>query len=164
MHATALTHDACPGLISRGGFLKVLGAAALWPWVNPPRLSAAVDDVFSTHVGPAATGFDLQNGGAALFRRQVHTSFFVRSETGERVALRLESVVERPVTAHIEQFSLTFHAPDGATDLHGTRACEHPVLGHLDVFVVPIGAATARPRLYEACFSRFVSVPPSVGR
>lgn len=151
-----LTHDVRQGRISRGGFLKVLGAAALWPLVDPPRLSAALDDVFSTEIGPAATQFHLQDGGAALFRRHVDTTFLVRSETGERVALRLYSVVERPFSPRIEQFSLIFHAPDETADLHGTRACEHAILGRLDMFIVPIGAATARPRAYEACFSRFV--------
>ena len=163
--ANAVTHRACSGL-SRGGFLQVLGAAMLWPWLGGTRLSAAVDDWFSTPTAPAATRFQVQDGGAALFRRQVDTTFLVRSDTGAPVALRLASVVERPVCEHIEQFSLIFDAPDGTTDLHGTRECEHRILGLFDLFIVPIGATTASPSAYEACFSRFVStgeVPDAAG-
>ena len=129
----------------------------LWPWLGGTRLSAADDDWFSTPTAPAATRVQVQDSGAALFRRQVDTTFLARSDTGASVALRLASVVERPVCGHIEQFSLIFDAPGGTTDLHGTRECEHRKLGLFDLFIVPIGATTASPSAYEACFSRFVT-------
>jgi Domain of unknown function (DUF6916) len=155
--ANAITLRARSGL-SRGGFLKILGAAMLWPWLGRTRLSAAaVDDLLSTPIAPAATRFQVQDGGAAVFRRQVDTTFLVRSDTGARVALRLAAVVDHPVCAHIEQFSLIFDAPGGTIDLHGTRECEHRILGIFDLFIVPIGATTSSPSAYEACFSRFVS-------
>jgi hypothetical protein len=70
--------------------------------------------------------------------------------------LILVSVVERPSAGSIEQFSLFFDAPVGVPDLHGIRALEHRTLGRRDMFIVPVGARSGPPRLYEACFSRFI--------
>jgi len=126
------------------------------PWLDRAELSV-VNEVFSDIVESGSTRFHELEGGAESFRREVHTNFLVHTDDGARVPLRLISVADRTVSANVEQFSLIFQAPDGTADLHGTRACEHQTLGRFDLFIVPIGASANRPRVYEACFSRFVS-------
>jgi hypothetical protein len=143
-------------VLHRFTFLKVLGATVLWPLLDRNRLLATVDDLFPGEPAAAAR-FDLLGATAASFRDHLDTTFFVRAEHGARAEVRLASVAEGPRTANVEQFSLTFHAPDGAGDLQGICAFDHRTLGRFDAFVVAIGAAAARPVVYEACFSRTVN-------
>ena len=49
-----MTDKSHSGNISRGGFLKVLGAAMLWPWMDRLALFAAADGLFSTSPAPAS--------------------------------------------------------------------------------------------------------------
>jgi len=151
----AVVHGTRASLVSRGLFLKVLGGAVLWPWLDADPLLAAVNDVVSQT--PAGTPLELQQGSAGWFRRQLNTTFLARTDTGARVELRLVSIADGPASPAIEQFSLIFHAQHETTELHGTCACDHRTLGQLDLFLVPIGITNRRPRVYEACFSRFLS-------
>lgn len=155
-----VTQASRASLVSRGRFLKVFGSSLLWPWLELDGLAAAVTDVVSRKPAQSRTRVDVVEGSAEWFRRQLSTTFLVRTDTGGVVALRLVSVVAGPVSSQIEQFSLIFHARDEATAPDGMFACEHPTLGHLDLFIVPIGATNSRPRVYEACFSRFLSSGP----
>ena len=138
-------------------FLKVLGATALWPWLDGARLFAAVDDLPPTETATAASAFDLQDATAALFREHLDTAFLVRSESGAHMTLHLAAVVELPRMANVQQFSLRFHAPAAMNELAGTCSFEHPILGHFDMFIVAVGAPTADRVVYEACLSRMVS-------
>ena len=144
-------------MLDRITFLKVLGVSAIWPWLDRARLLAIVEHPSPAESSIASPRFDLLFATAEAFRPHVDTTFLVQSETGARVALRLASVVERSHCARAEQFSMNFHAPDDTACLEGICAFDHQVLGRFDLFIVPVGAATVRPMVYEACFSRMVS-------
>ena len=99
----------------------------------------------------------LEEADAELFRQHLRSPFAVRTAEGTRTRMTLAKVVERPVVKNVEQFSLTFHAPPATTIPQGTHAFHHPELGRFDLFIVPIGAPTGRPTVYQACFSRLRS-------
>jgi hypothetical protein len=141
-------------VLHRFAFLKVLGATVLWPLLDRAQVFAAINYLVPAETATAAPQLDLLFATAEAFRGHLDTTFLVRAENGARAAVRLASVAEGPRTANVEQFSLTFHAPDGAGALQGICAFDHRTLGRFDAFVVAIGAATARPIVYEACFSR----------
>ncbi len=144
-------------MLDRITFLKVLGVSAVWPWLDSARLLAIPEHPSPAERAIASPQFDLLFATAEAFRPHIDTTFLVQSETGARAALRLASVVGRSHCARAEQFSMNFHAPDGTACLEGICAFEHQVLGRFDLFIAPVGAATVRPVVYEACFSRMIS-------
>lgn len=137
--------------------MKVLGAAALSPWLDGARLLATLDYVSPAETSAASPQFDLLFAAAEAFRPHLGTAFLVRSESGAQVTLRLAAVRELPRMAYVEQFSLRFHAPAAMNELAGTRSFAHPVLGHFGMFIVAVGAPTGDRVVYEACLSRRVS-------
>lgn len=143
--------------VSRGGFLKICGAALLGPCVEAsPLLAAAAGPAIASAIGRPRVRFHLQNASAALFRPHLNTTFSLHSADGTRHRVVLATVAEGPIDKHIEQFSLIFRAPTGAVLPDGTYAFQHPALGTFELFIVPIGAADVRRASYEACFSRHV--------
>jgi hypothetical protein len=72
--------------------------------------------------------------------------------------MELARVTDRPVTHGIEQFSLIFHASPRSRVADGTHVVQHPALGTFDLFMVPIGGSSGARGLFEACFSRRVTM------
>ena len=90
---------------------------------------------------------------AATFRAHVNTAFVVSPGSGA-VTLRLADVVERPISAGLEQFSLFFHGPTDRLLPQGTYEIEHASLGLIALFLVPVVGSNHERIVYEACFSR----------
>jgi len=144
--------------VSRGTFLKVLGAAMVGVRVDARAVLASAAGTTILSEPPRADGrFRLLDADAGRFQPHLDTSFDVRTAEGTRARLVLAKVVECPLTRNVAQFSLIFHAPAGTTVPQGTHAVHHQVLGDFDLFIVPIGAADVRRTVYQACFSRHLS-------
>ena len=88
------------------------------------------------------------------FLSTVDSVFQMQDET-QGVSLTLIRVQEGRSTDRIEQFSLIFRGPKQPVLKQGTRHLVHPILGELDIFLVPVGA-TSDGADYEAAFTRFL--------
>jgi hypothetical protein len=140
--------------VSRGDFLRVWGVLLLGRTVGAEWTALA--DAFAGAPRPSFCVFRIEHASAADFRPHLHTTFTVHSTAGTRLPLTLVQVTQQPTAEGIEQFSLEFHATPGAPALHGTHAIHHGTLGGFDLFIAPVGAASAQRTVYEACFSRHV--------
>ncbi|MCB1560037.1 MAG: hypothetical protein KDI75_02885 [Xanthomonadales bacterium] len=73
---------------------------------------------------------------------------------GSRLSLRLHGV--SPLGAHgprpVPPFSAILIAPDGTQLAQGVYALEHPTLGQLELFLVPIAPKDGQPA-YEIVFN-----------
>jgi hypothetical protein len=93
------------------------------------------------------------------FAEQLNTAFSLR--TGPRTSrLRLVEANRLPATAadsedaRNERFCLLFRGPAHEPFAQNTYAIEHPRLGRLDIFIVPIGSTEGTPHCYyEAVFN-----------
>jgi hypothetical protein len=101
---------------------------------------------------PAWPGFE-------QFRRQVNTAFVLRtgSQTVELVLAEAAAVPAGTPGAEVpglENFSLLFHGPAQSPLTQDTYAFEHPNLGRLSIFIVPVGRPRTTQGHYEAIFNR----------
>lgn len=87
---------------------------------------------------------------AECYQAQLGTAFLV---VGTMLHLTLE-VVDTFETLATEGFSLRFTGPVQPTFAQGMRALEHPTLGSLELFLVPVLDPRAEVRVYEAIFNR----------
>jgi hypothetical protein len=147
--------------VSRAGFLKIFGAAALARCVPTSALisflkGSGVPESAAPDAPSSGGRFLLQDASAHHFSPHVNTVFTVRSRAEGPVPLVLARVSEGPRTPGIEQFSLIFRGRSDAAVGEGTQMLHHPVLGDLDLFIAPVGRSSARAAMYEACFSRHV--------
>lgn len=89
------------------------------------------------------------------FAPHLHQTFTVRLEGIEPIELELDLVTERGRGFHPEKrqpFSLQFLGPVSSQYLlQHTYRLEHPEMGVLDLFLVPLGQEAGRMR-YEAIF------------
>jgi hypothetical protein len=77
--------------------------------------------------------------------------------TAESLELELTGLEDLRGTPGNEQFSLTFLGPAEMPVQQGVYHLEHPTLGPLDLFLVPIGRE-AGGLVLEAVFNRFIDV------
>ena len=84
-----------------------------------------------------------------LFDPHVKTNFHFAGEGGP-VALELESVAGSPAAPR--PFSLVFRGPRESFLPQRIYRVEHPALGSLEIFIVPIGLDASGYR-YEAVFN-----------
>lgn len=88
----------------------------------------------------------------AIYRPHIGTDFTI--DAGDwRMALTLADVVDDGSVNGMRQFSLLFHGPGNRVLSDGIYAMQHPALGSLDLFIVPIVGTTAALAIYQACFS-----------
>lgn len=87
----------------------------------------------------------------AAFSENLDSEFVLEDETLSQ-NLRLIKVSERKVSPPYEQFSIMFRGgPDMALE-QGTVHLEHPTMGPLDIFLVPV-KRDERGMYYEAIFN-----------
>ena len=90
------------------------------------------------------------------FRRHVGTKFGVRAETPRPLELELDEVrgyragANEP--ARMERYSLFFYGPGDLMLPQGTFTLEHPSMGELLLFIVPVGRDDRGFR-YEVVFN-----------
>jgi len=147
--------------VSRATFLKICGAAALGQGVHassliPAFAGSGIRVSAGAAAMPSAGGFLLEEATVHHFSPHVDSVFTIRSLANGPMRLVLARVAEGPRTPGIEQFSLTFHGRPDAAVGHRTQTLHHPVLGAFDLFMAPVRRSSARPGVYEACFSRHV--------
>jgi len=88
----------------------------------------------------------------AIYRPHIGTDFTI--DAGDsRIALRLAGVVDDGTVTGMRQFSLLFHGPGDRVLADGIYSMQHPALGALDIFIVPVAGTTAARAIYQACFS-----------
>jgi hypothetical protein len=92
---------------------------------------------------------------AASFEPHAGSEFALR-DGDAHVTLRLAEVTRFPVQSgapRAEPFSLVFHCEPGVNLPQQIYTLEHPALGRLDLFIVPIGPAASGEMRYEAVFN-----------
>lgn len=96
---------------------------------------------------------------ADSFSRNVNTKFAVKVESGEPVEIELVEVAVRPSNSNeqgqMERFSAFFRGPESAFLPQQTYEFEHPDMGEMAIFLVPLGLDNKGYR-YEAIFNRFL--------
>lgn len=96
------------------------------------------------------------------FRQHVGTRFGVRLDTPRPVELELTEVADynpqASEAANMERFSLFFQGPGDIMLNQGTFTLEHPSMGELMLFMVPIGRDPEGFR-YEVVFNYFKEKP-----
>ena len=129
-------------LVTRAVFLRIFGMAVAGARIDPIAFASR-------------PGFEA--AGPSQFQPLVGETFTVFPGDGSPVArVRLANVEERPPSTQVTQFSLIFQATARESLADGIHEFRHPALGSFSIFISSIGAATAEPRVYQACFSRFM--------
>ena len=95
---------------------------------------------------------------AEEFRQHLGSKFGVRLDTPRPVELELIGVKDYNPQANesagMERFSLFFQGPDDIMLNQGTFTLDHPAMGELMLFIVPIGREPQGFR-YEVVFNFF---------
>lgn len=133
--------------VSRARFLTACGAALVGG-----TLEVRGQGLSGLWFASAASG-----PTAAEFRKQLETTFQVRTPDGALQDLRLVEVVGRTVDRRIEQFSLIFLSAPGTPLADGTYEVRHSVMEMSPIFISSVGRASSEYVTYEACFSRLLS-------
>jgi hypothetical protein len=105
---------------------------------------------------------DLRDLSPDRFELWIASTFKAEAD-GRTISLELVAVVKPPVDEfhlaarqrggiRLQPFNLHFKGPRSERFGQGMRRLEHPALGALDIFLVPIGA-DATGLLYEAVFN-----------
>lgn len=94
--------------------------------------------------------------GRSDFYRQLNTRFNVLAgpRIVQLVLVRAAALPGLPPTAGEDSFSLLFHGPVESPLLQETYLFDHPNLGQLPMFIVPVGPPPATHACYEAVFNR----------
>ncbi len=95
-----------------------------------------------------------ENTTREFFAQHISTNFSLASADGESVELELvEATDKTPADIEGEQFSLVFRGPPQPALTQRIYTLEHPDMGKLELFLVPVGLDESG-RLYEAFFNR----------
>jgi hypothetical protein len=89
----------------------------------------------------------------SMFAENVNSTFNLRQEVGEPLALELVDIREGAPHPKFEQFSLYFRGPRAILLPQRTYELEHAELGAFLLFLVPI-RQDEKGNYYEAAFSR----------
>jgi len=93
------------------------------------------------------------------FAEQMGSTFTVRFGPETQVEMKLIEVTEPKHSGQREAFSLLFQAPPGTPVWQNLFPVEHPKLGAMDLFLVPVGG-DERGIDFEAVFNRIVQPRP----
>jgi hypothetical protein len=84
------------------------------------------------------------------------TEFIVDALPGDAIRLRLRSITRFAIQPHAprpEPFSLEFLGPGTPVPPQSIYSLEHPDMGRLDLFVVPLGPERGGDMVYEIAFN-----------
>ena len=93
------------------------------------------------------------------FAEQMGSQFTVRLDPETAVEMKLIEVTETKHSGRREAFSLLFLAPPGTPAWQNLFPVEHPKLGAMDLFLVPVGG-DERGIEFEAVFNLVVQPKP----
>lgn len=95
---------------------------------------------------------DLADAALETFAPLLHQAFTLRFDAAAVEARLVEARSNgRAPAGHRQPFALVFATERGGPAAQGICAVEHPAVGVLELFVVPVGRNGAGYR-YEACF------------
>jgi uncharacterized protein DUF6916 len=94
------------------------------------------------------------------FTPHVGSEFKAAVDGGKSLALALVEVQPGPSSPQVLQFSLVFRGPLEPVLPQRVVQLQHPRLGELDLFLVPI-AKEAQGIMYQAVFNRFREPGPA---
>ncbi|MBI4751527.1 MAG: hypothetical protein HY774_23855 [Acidobacteria bacterium] len=92
----------------------------------------------------------------AQFREHLHTDFAVQISETQSINLKLNTIQVRQEKPTCEEFSLTFLGPLEYQLIQQTLHLSHPVMGELDIFIVPV-SRDQNGISYEAVFYQFLN-------
>ena len=92
---------------------------------------------------------------SSMFAANVNSTFQVRHQAGEPVALELVEYREGVSQPGYEHFSLLFKGPRTVVLPQQTYQMEHPVLGTFALFLVPV-RQDENATYYESVFNRLL--------
>ena len=95
----------------------------------------------------------LENLTKSIFAENVNSSFNMRHETGQPLALELVELREGAPQSDYERFSLFFKGPRAVVLPQRSYELEHPKLGTFILFLVPI-KQDENGTYYESVFNR----------
>lgn len=98
---------------------------------------------------------DLQNLNLASFAEHLQTKFQAHVDDSQSVELLMTSATDCGTGPGREQFSIIFRGPLDSLLVQRMYRLEHPQMGTLDLFLVPI-KKDADGFYYEAAFARMV--------
>ena len=90
----------------------------------------------------------------ATFEPHIGSEFSIAGDVDRRVVLdRVNRLASRSHGDRTEPFSMVFLGPSGDPLPQATYTVEHPDLGDIAIFLVPIGPDRAGRQQYEAVFN-----------
>jgi hypothetical protein len=92
------------------------------------------------------------------FAKQLNTVFQIQLAPDQPVDATLVEVLDQKKGPTVESFSILFLAPPDAPVDQRIFNVEHPELGSLELFLVPVGL-TDEGLKYEGVFSRLIEPP-----
>jgi hypothetical protein len=98
---------------------------------------------------------DSRELSAKAFAEHLHTRFEIQLNGREAAPVELVDVAERHDSPKLEQFSVVFFSGDGRPLPQAIYQLEHPALGRIELFLVPIGPRDGKGMEYQAVFNRF---------
>lgn len=96
----------------------------------------------------------LENVNSKTFEPHVNSTFVVRHESGTEHQLKLVKVEENTKSPDVEQFSLVFTGTRDQLLPQGNYEFEHPKMGKLTLFVVPVAGTDLTVHRYQVVFAR----------
>lgn len=86
----------------------------------------------------------------------LYTVFKIETPTASDVEIELEltDIADRS-SARVEQFSLLFAGPQSPLLPQATYVLDHPRMGELSLFLVPLGPRNGK-MVYQAAFTRLI--------
>lgn len=89
------------------------------------------------------------------FHDHLHTLFTLEGEPFPGLVLELVEVSELRTSSRLATFSILFYGPGGSRLEQGSYSMQHPDLGALGLFLVPV-RADAGGYYYEAVFNHLI--------
>jgi hypothetical protein len=89
------------------------------------------------------------------FEATLHSEFLMQLDADQAVSMQLVEYKLQLHNALQECFTLLFQAPGDAPNAQSLRTLQHPTLGELEMFLVPV-KRTADGLFYEAVFNRML--------
>lgn len=89
------------------------------------------------------------------YHDQLHTNFTLEGEPFQGLVLEIVQVSDLQDSPQMASFSVLFHGPAANPLNQHIYRLKHPVLGSLDLFLVPV-AGDASGFFYEAVFNHLI--------
>ena len=138
--------------LTRTEFLKVCAAGVVLTKLD--AFAFATDSILARAL-KGRKKIMLETVRAADFAKHLDTKFRVFVDEGSPLDLILTEVDDHMQHPGLEQFTLILKGPRERWLPQGTYRIDHPVLGSLQLFMIPTISRDQEAYCYQVCFSRF---------